>query len=264
MKLGLTSAAFYGRMETDEAAEFLPSLGLDTCEVFLESFSEYTADFGRIVREKLGALPCASVHPKGTQFEPDLFGQSERQRADAFALASGVMDAGRALGASYYVFHGPVSCLGRITLEKIHALEAHFARLQQEAQAHGMELLWENVSYGAVNCIDDYRYIRERLPELHFVLDLKQAWRVGADPLDFLHELGGAVRHVHLLDRADNGAICLPGQGAYDLDRFVRTLHDQGYTGALIIEPYAYQTTDMEALRRSIGFMQELLVKVGE
>ena len=106
MKLGLTSAAFYGCMETEDAAAFLQAFGLDTCEVFLESHSEYTADFGQLVRGKLGALGCTSVHPKGTQFEPDLFGQSARQRDDALSIMRGVMDAGQVLGAKYYVFHG--------------------------------------------------------------------------------------------------------------------------------------------------------------
>ena len=83
MKLGLTSAAFYGRMETEDAAGFLTQLDIDCCEVFLETFSEYSADFAATVRRNLGNLPCVSVHPKGTQFEPDLFGQSARNRKDA-------------------------------------------------------------------------------------------------------------------------------------------------------------------------------------
>ena len=73
MRLGLSSAAFYGRREVEDTAALLPGYGLDVCEVFLNSFSEYSTDFGGLVRERLNGLPCVSVHPKGTQFEPDIF-----------------------------------------------------------------------------------------------------------------------------------------------------------------------------------------------
>ncbi len=45
MKIGLSSAAYYGQLETDEAAAHIAELPLDTCEVFLETPSEYTTDF---------------------------------------------------------------------------------------------------------------------------------------------------------------------------------------------------------------------------
>lgn len=40
MKIGLSSAAYYGQLETDEAAAHIAELPLDTCEVFLETPSE--------------------------------------------------------------------------------------------------------------------------------------------------------------------------------------------------------------------------------
>lgn len=45
MKIGLSSAAYYGQLETDEAAAHIAELPLDTCEVFLESAREYTTGF---------------------------------------------------------------------------------------------------------------------------------------------------------------------------------------------------------------------------
>jgi len=46
MKLGISTAAWYGHYETEDAAAHLREFQLDTCEVFLESFSEYSHDFG--------------------------------------------------------------------------------------------------------------------------------------------------------------------------------------------------------------------------
>ncbi len=262
MKLGLTSAAFYGRLETEDAAAFLREFDLDTCEVFLESFSEYTKDFGQLVRGKLVGLNCTSVHPKGTQFEPDLFGQSERQRTDAMHILRGVLDAGQALGAKYYVFHGPVSVLGRITLDRIRMLEERFGMMQDEAHAHGMEILWENVFYGAVSGAEDFREICTRLPGTGFVLDLKQAWRGHVDPFEIVERYGRSIRHVHVLDRAADGSICLPGEGVYDLEGLLKKLHGCGFDGSVIIEPYAYQTTDIEAVKRSVDYMRDIMARV--
>ena len=107
MLLGMSSAGFYGRMETEEEAAHLTEFPLDVCEIFLQTRSEYNAAFGQEVHTRLHGLPCLSVHPKGTQFEPDLFGQSPRQRQDGMETFAGVLDAGRALGSKWYVFHGP-------------------------------------------------------------------------------------------------------------------------------------------------------------
>lgn len=263
MKLGLTSAAFYGRMETDESAAFLPALGLDTCEVFLETHSEYCADFGRTVRDNLAGLHCTSVHPKGTQFEPDLYAQSARQRSDAHSILCGVLDAGRELGAKWYVMHGPVSPLGRIAPDRIRNLPERFAQLQSSAAERGMEILWENVFYGAVSGAEDVRTMCALLPDVHFVLDLKQAWRAGEDPFDMLSAMGDRVRHLHILDHDTDGHICLPGEGQFDFDSLIRTLRDSGYNGSVIIEPYAQQTEDIDALRRSIAYMREVFARAG-
>jgi hypothetical protein len=106
MKLGMSGAVFYGRMETEDEARHLTDFPLDVCEIFLETQSEYSASFGAQVLERLKGLPCVSVHPKGTQFEPDLFGRSRRQVEDAMRLFTGVCAAGEALHARYYVLHG--------------------------------------------------------------------------------------------------------------------------------------------------------------
>lgn len=106
MKLGMSSGVFYGTYETEDAASLLTSYGLQTCEISLQTHSEYSAAFGQTVRERLRGLPCVSVHPKGTQFEPDIFGQSPRQHRDAMEIFRRVCQAGQALGARWYIFHG--------------------------------------------------------------------------------------------------------------------------------------------------------------
>lgn len=259
MTIGMSSAAFYGWKETEDHAALLREFPLNVCEVFLESHSEYSAAFGALVRERLAGLPCLSVHPKGTQFEQDLFGKSNRQARDALDTFRGVCEAGQALGARYYVFHGPYSVSGAIRLQAVHELAERVARLREIAAAHGLELLWENVSWCALRRPEDARDILSLLPDMGFVLDVKQALRAGVGPLEMAEAMGGHLRHVHALDRDAQGRLCLPGQGTLDWRALMGALRSRGFDGAVILEPYGWMTGDHDALRRSLDFLRAIM-----
>ena len=253
----MSSAAFYGRMETEDQAALLRAFPVDVCEVFLETHSEYSAAFGALVRERLAGLPCLSVHPKGTQFEQDLFGRSARQAGDALAIFRHVCEAGQALGARYDVFHGPFSVSGPLRISAVYELGERLTRLRTIAADHGLELLWENVSWCALRRPEDVREIRAMFPDMGFVLDVKQALRAGVDPLDMLAAMGGQVKHVHALDMDAEGRLCLPGQGTVDWRALMGTLREQGYEGAVILEPYEQLSRDHDALRRSLDVLRQ-------
>ena len=258
MRIGLSSAAFYGRGETEEQAAMLRDYPAQSCEIFMQTPSEYSTDFGALVREKLGDLPCRSVHPKGTQFEQDLFGRSARQVEDAMRLFIGVCDAGQALGARYYVFHGPFGVHAPLIPERIHNLQPTMARMQAIAAERGIEVLWENVHWCAVKNPRDVRAVREMLPEMGFVLDVKQAWHGGVDPFDMLEAMGDKLRHVHALDWTAEGLLCLPGQGCMDWKKLIRKLSEIGFDGDVMLEPYERHTRDAEAVRRSMEMLREI------
>lgn len=256
MRIGLSAAAFYGRMETEDQAAYLTQFAPDVCEIFLETHSEYSAAFGQTVKARLNGIPCVSVHAKGTQFEPDLFGQSPRQREDARRILCGVLDAGQALGAQWYVWHGPPALTGPIVPGRIRQLGERFPLLAQEARARSMEILWENVSWCALRKSEDVQALTEILPEIRFTLDIKQALRSGTDPFDMLRAMGRRIRHVHVMDWDDAGTLCLPGQGTVDFRRLMQELRAQDYDGSVIIEPYAAHAMDADALRRSLDFLR--------
>lgn len=251
----MTSAAFYGTYETEDCAAHLREFPLETCEVFLETPSEYCGAFGSIVREKLGGLPCTTVHPLGTQFEHQLFGRSARQVEDAFRLFTGVCDAGQALGAKYYVFHGPFGVHAPLKPERIYCLPETFGRMQEIAAARGMTLLWENVHWCALRGPEEVRTLIRLLPEIEFVLDTKQAYRAGFAPQELLTAMGSRVRHVHALDIAADGSLCLPGEGMIDWHGLMAQLRLQGFDGSVILEPYDYLARDETALRKSLAYL---------
>lgn len=256
MRLGLSSAAFYGRLETEDAAARLQDFPVDLCEVFLETRSEYSREFGLLVREKLRGLPCQAIHAKGTQFEGDLFGASPRQRQDAFQTLEGVLDCGSALGASIYVFHGQPDYRGGLHPGRISRLKETVGRICQMAGERGMRLAWENVSWCALKRPADAAYLMEACPGLFFVLDIKQAVQAGEEPFAFLPVLKDRLVHVHVLDFDPAGKLCLPGQGVFDFARLKRELDAAGYQGDVILEPYSAQAEDGLALRKSLDFLR--------
>ena len=256
MKLGLSSAAFYGRMETEEAAAHLRDFPIEVCEIFLESLSEYCRAFGKVAAAELGPVKCVSVHAKGTQFEPDLFSCSRRQQEDAMGIFSGICGAGQALGAKYYVLHGPGNARNAVPPESIHDLQGRFARMGSIARERGIEVLWENVSWCSLRTPAEVRRAGELLPGLGYVLDVKQAFRARCEPIDMLRAMDGNVRHVHALDWTAEGKLCLPGQGVTDWPGLLRALRESGYDGAIILEPYSWQAMDEDALRRSLDYLR--------
>ena len=131
MKIGLSSAAYYGQLETDESAAHIAELPLDTCEVFLETPSEYTTDFTFRMRYNMNNFHVTSVHPLGTQFEPQLFGRAARQSDDAFAMFANVCRAAESLGAAYYIFHGPFGVRGHLSPANIPFLEERFDQMRE-------------------------------------------------------------------------------------------------------------------------------------
>ena len=258
MRLGLSSAAFYGRLETEESAAHLKELPLDFCEIFLETRSEYSAAFGQEVFSALNGLECLSIHPQGIQFESGLFGASPRQRRDAFETLTWVLDCGQALGARVLVFHGPPDVRGSLRPGRIARLRETVAEFCALAEARGICLGWENVSWCALKRPEDAAFLREACPGLHFVLDIKQAYQAGEDTFDFLPVLGDRLCHVHVLDWDETGSLCLPGQGVFDFPRLRRELENIGYQGDILLEPYAPQAADEGALLASLAYLRQV------
>lgn len=256
MRIGLSTAAFYGRLETEDAAMKVASFGLPCCEVFFETYSEYTRAFGARVNASLGRTQAVSVHAKTQHFEGDIFGRSARQRADAFAMMEGFLDAGEAVGARIYVYHGPANMRGaapdfvrwREAIERVIALCA----------ARGMDFCWEVVSWCYLNSPARVTLFRELWPTLCFVLDVKQVYELKQDVHAYVDAMGPRLRHIHVLDYDAQGRYVLPGQGLFDFPGFARALNKSGYAGDVILEPYCDMVPNDEALARSLDWLRRV------
>ena len=257
--LGVSTAAYYGRMETEEAAAEIACLGCACAEVFLQTTSEYTESFARTVKHSLSGVRCTSVHAQGTQFENFMFSRSPRQRADAWDCWRRVMDAAAVLEAPRYVYHGRhTALLMPLPFEPERNAEV-VARMCEEAGRRGIMIAWENVSWCQLTTPERVTAMRRLVPQARFTLDIKQAMRAGRDAFDFMPAMGDALCNVHLCDWDETGRLCMPGTGIFPFDELFRKLAGQGYAGPLILEPYGDLVTSRDVMRGTIRRMDALM-----
>ena len=261
MQLGLSTAAFYGICETEEAAERIARLGFDCAEVFLQTYSEYELPFVAQVKKNLGSVPCTSVHAMGIQFESQLLSRSRRQRMDAFDMLRRALDAAHALGAQWYVYHGRTT--GQLSPLPWNAQQNVELLIQMEEMAveRGVHIAWENVFYAPLTTPERVREVRAMLPNQYYTLDIKQAMRAGCEMAEFVDAMGDRLANVHVCDWDAEKKLCLPGEGMADFDALFASLDRVGYDGSVIMEPYANLIPDEDALQRSALWLAEKMAK---
>lgn len=108
MRTGISTASLFMRQYNEDAVQTINRLGVKTCEIFLETFSEYTRAYGELLNERKGNLSVNSVHLFTTNLEPQLFSENERTRKDAFYFLGEAMNAANAFGSEvlYVSRHG--------------------------------------------------------------------------------------------------------------------------------------------------------------
>ncbi len=263
MKIGLSTACFFGKSVTEDSLRAIREAGFSICEVFFDASMEYGEAFLPILKDALGEMKVHSIHGMSSQFEPQLFSLSARQKEGAMAVFRDTLAQGRRLGAAYYVMHGPMMNGGNvknIAYQRVAPIIAELARICKE---EGLLLAWENVSWCLFNRPEFIAGIREYAdhPDLYFTLDLKQAARAGGEPFDFLEAMGGRCVNVHLCDyiKTESGvALGLPGRRSFDFARLFAALGAHNYQGPGIVEVYSDAYDDFGALFESARGLEKL------
>ena len=106
MRAGISTASLFQRLNNEDALPLYAEWGVKNAEVFLTSFSEYSPSFARTLSSRQGGVSVHSVHVINTQFEPQLYSEHPRIKADSFAWLKKAMTSAKILGAKYYTFHG--------------------------------------------------------------------------------------------------------------------------------------------------------------
>lgn len=260
MLFGISTSSFYPRLETERAAAEIARLNVDCMEAFLQCSFEYGAQYGALLRRVAQGVPVRSVHALSSRDEPMLFARSSRQRREALDTLKRVVDAGEALGAKYYVFHGQANVKHLATTRRpnFDQLAEGIMPLLECARGAGLGIAWETV-YWSSFCFPDFaREMARRLPEIRFTLDIKQVAKTEYPLEAYLEAMGDRLVHLHVCDCRADGGLCLPGAagGQFDFENLGAQLARRGYEGAVILEPYSDQFECTEQLARALDFLR--------
>ena len=107
-----------------------------------------------------------------------------------------------------------------------------------------------------------FNELRSRTYGLKGTLDIKQARQSNVDYRDLITEMGKDIVTVHLSDINEQGKMCLPGKGTTDFNELFSRLKDVGFDGALLLEVYQSDFTDVKELFNSLDFINEIADKV--
>lgn len=264
MKVGVSTASLFLRKNNEEALPLLNDLGVATAEVFLTSFCEYEESFAKLLQQRKGEMAINSIHILNAQIEPQLFSAHDKVRGDSFYFLQKALASARILGAPYYTFHGTA----RYKKAARNPDNDDFAKIGKRLQGivefcdqKGVSLCLENVEWSTYNRVGVFSKLKEYVPQLKGVLDLKQARVSGYSYTEYLTEMGQDLAYAHISDIDSQGKIRLPGQGVFDFEDCVKRLQDVGFDGALLIEVYNGDYQKIDEIKTSCEFLQEILYK---
>jgi len=237
MIAGISTASLYGKLYTEDALELFAKNNVECCEVFLASFTEYTEEFGKILRERKGNVRVHSIHTLNSQFEGQLFSHSERQYGDAVRIFRSALAVGQGLNATVYVMHGPQQMKYTKYVTNYEFFGKRTAELFRIAAEYGITLTWENVHWAHYNHPQFMAKLRPYCDEpVGCTLDIKQASQSDVTVDKYIFDMGDYIKNLHIIDIDENGGLVLPGRGCYDYDSLFKLLN--GYNGPAMIEVY--------------------------
>ncbi|MFL0251110.1 sugar phosphate isomerase/epimerase family protein [Clostridium neuense] len=239
MKIGLSSAVFYPNVDTEDSLEIISKLGFECAEIFLNSFSEYSEEFiDKLIYEKSTYnISINSVHAFSSSFEPYIFDAYKRRRMDMIKNFKKVCKAGNRLGAICYTFHGmryqDINTVNKKLVSDI------YNELTYIALENNIKLAQENVSWCMSSNLDFLKFLKETCKyDLFFTLDIKQAYRAGIEPYEYINVMGEKLVNFHINDRDRENTCLLPGRGNVDYSKIVNALKKNNYCGNGIVEVY--------------------------
>lgn len=260
MNIGLSSASFYPNVLTEDSIKLMKKIGFDCGEVFLNTPSEYEKEFIEklIIEKEKYNFNINSIHCFSSQYEPYLFDKYKRRREDMFKYYKKVCKSCRMLDAKFYTFHG-------MRYENLQNLDMNFVidiynELLYICLEEGIQLAQENVSWCMSGSLEFLELLKSRLKySLNFTLDIKQAYKAGKDPIDYINIMEKDIVNLHINDRDELNTCLLPGKGNVDLKKIVLKLKEIGYNGKGIIEVYRNNYQDYSELLEAKKYLCYIL-----
>lgn len=249
MKIGCSTANYFPQIDTEDMIDLYGKCGIDTVEVFLNTYSEMTEDFIKELKRRIhhNGITVNSVHVMSMVLEPCLFDLHYRRRQDFLEIYQRTLQCIRELDCSIYTFHGPP--VNMVLPQYLDHIAQCYDVLYELAGSAGVLLAQENVAYLASGQPDFILAMKGRMNQrmLH-TFDIKQAVKAGIDPYRYLDVIIKDVVNIHLNDNNATAHCLTPGQGTFDFERFFKYLATMGYQGNGIIELYRHNFKDEKEL----------------
>ncbi len=257
MAIGISTSCLYP-LETEKSLDTLGKIGVDSCEVFLNSPSETTLQFAKIlirIRDEYG-MKISAVHPFSSFAETYmLFSAYQRRFDDMLEFYKRNFEVTAALGASFSIIHGA------LTGAKISDAEYldRFAKLVEEGKKSGIKVCHENVNRHLCESPDFAKKMKAFLgDDFNLVFDVKQAVRAGFSPIEFAEKFKNDIVHIHISDHTNTSDCIPPGKGNFDFRKLMEIMNSAGYKGDYIIELYRENFGNVDDLQASLSYMQNL------
>ena len=256
--IGVSTACFYP-METEKALLELAEAGIKGVEIFFNSYQELQDPFLQELEHTLKTydMQVYSIHPYTGAFEGLwFFNNYPRRFQEGVDFYRRYFQIAARLGAKVVVFHGA-------GMQNPIAWEEYFARFEKlhaiGCEDYGVQLCQENVHRCLSRSVEFISAMAQALPQVPFVLDLKQAIRAQQDPLKMLAAMGNQCMHVHMSDSRP-GESCLPiGQGNLNLLQWKSALKQVDFCGKVVLELYRENFSDILELGNSYKILKSKL-----
>lgn len=257
MKTGISTASLYLRKETEDAVSLIKELGADCVEIFYQTFYEYRPEFSKALSDKSNGIEVSSVHNNTFHIDNALFSRSRRTRGDGFYWLDQVMRSARLLGCKSYSFHGKAD-----KTAGIERVEEYLRAAVEFCARYGVKLCLENVAWCIYNKPGIFTQLKQRIPELCGVFDIKQARRSNYPYKEYIEDMKESISHVHLSDVDKDGKMCLPGKGTTNFTEVLKRLKGAGFDGNVIIEVYNEDYSDISEFKTSLDYLNEIIYKI--
>lgn len=260
MNFGISTACFYPEVLTEDTFKIISSIGFKLCEVFFESSTEMTGKILSRIDENIKKynLSINTIHPFPASFEPFLFDVYERRREEMEEKFELACRAAKKLGAKYYIFHGQRS---NNQTKDIKWTAEVMDNLCKIALKYDVFIAWENVSWCMGNDPKFIQSVKENMnEEIYFTLDVKQAIRSGRSIDEYLNVFGNKIVNVHISDSDEFCDCLLPGYGVFDFKEIINRTQNLNKDCQYIIEVYRDNYGDLDEIKKSFEYINNLEV----
>ena len=262
MKVGISTASFFLKAETEDALNILNAMGVEVCEIFLTTFREYRKEFIDMLLERKGNIDVHSIHTLNLQFEGELFNASPRTREDSEFFFRQAAEAGARLNANYYTFHGPPRLKRTPYIINYEWMGKRLNELNQIMREYGdkCQIAYENVHWTFFSNPEFFEKLKETV-DIKATLDIKQAMQSKISVDEYIKVMGKDLVNVHLCDYHNDGSLALPGKGSVNFTDLFRKLIDIGYNGPLLMELYAKNYDNFDEVYQSYEYLQKCVIE---